>query len=100
MRTSNYSFVADISNDNLPKCITNIEIRKNNSGNVKIESCIDESKSYTLAKTESGLYEFKNNNKIDAGYYFLNFYNADGSISSTYLILISEKSNNYTISFQ
>lgn len=100
LRTNNYAFSANITDDILPKCIANISIQRNESCIAEIVNTINGSEKYILEKqSENGKYSFNTKTPISSGLYFLNIYDTNNNLIETYLVLISSKSNNYTLKF-
>ena len=98
MRTSDFLFTAQITDNILPDCLTKIDIIKANLTSAYIENCKDGNKKYHFEKNDTS-FKLPENTKIPSGYYYLYLQNMDGTIAETYVIFISEKSNNYTLKF-
>ena len=102
IKTSNCTFKQDITNKDIPDCYTSIYIKRNEDCIIKIENTSNSDQIFTLTKVdgEGNSYLLDNDKKISAGYYYLYIYNKDNQLKEMYVILISEKSNNFTINFR
>ena len=102
IKTSNCIFKQDITNKDIPDCYTSIYIKRNEDCIIKIENTSNTDQTFTLTKVdgEGNSYLLDNDKKISAGYYYLYIYNKDSQLKEMYVILISEKSNNFTINFK
>ena len=101
VKTSNYNFTVTVKDTMIPKCIADINISRTSSYKIEIINSIDANIKYRFEiEEETKLYQFKTDTPIASGYYYLNFYDKDNNIIETYLILISNKSNNYTLNFE
>ena len=102
IKTSNCTFKQDITNKDIPDCYTSIYIKRNEDCIIKIENISNTDQIFTLTKVdgEGNSYLLDNDKKISAGYYYLYIYNKDNQLKEMYVILISEKSNNFTINFR
>lgn len=102
IKTSNCTFKQDIVDKDIPDCLTSIYVKRNDNCIIKIESVVNKEQSFVLKKLdgESNTYSLDNNQRIPAGYYYLCIYGEDNKLNEMYVILISEKSNNFTINFK
>lgn len=102
VKTNNYIFNATIKDNMLPKCIADIKVLKSDCSKINIVSTTDSKCSYQfiLLDGTNNEYVYKTNEAMQAGYYFLNMYDKNNALLGTYLILISNKSNNYELNFK
>lgn len=102
VKTNNYIFDVSIKDDMLPQCIADITIFKSNCSKISIINSTQPELSYTLSLVDgtNEKYIYKTNEAMSSGYYFLNMYDKNDVLLETYLILISNKSNNYEINFK
>ena len=99
MRTCNYSFVATIGDKDFNDCYSKISIKRDGVVSAKIVNCADASITYNFIKASDGSIMLSEDIEIPSGYYYLHFNDINGKTNEMYLILISEKSNNYTLIF-
>lgn len=98
---SDYIFKINLTEELLPKTIADITIKNGNSQNYIIENLATQEK-YQFVETQNdiGRFNFKTDTPISSGYYMLRGYDSNSKVNETYIIFISEKSNNYTLTFE
>lgn len=101
VRTNNYQFSAIIKDETLPQCIAEIKVNREISATIEIANTANTKETYRFKRKDGTTNEYQLNivEPMQAGYYFLNFYDNEGILLETYMILISNKSNNTTIDF-
>lgn len=102
VRTSNHTINAEIENSDLAKCKTDIFISRSGNYNIELINATNNEEKFKFEKVDNknNVYQLKNDEVINAGYYLLNFSDENNKLVETYIILISEKSNNYTMEFR
>jgi len=101
LRTNNYLFSANITDNILPQCIAELYVRRNEECLINIMS-IDGNQKYSFEKQvgDSGRYLCKTDVPINSGYYYLNIMDNSNNLLETYVVLVSNKSNNFTVEFK
>lgn len=102
IRTNNCVFAVTVKDSMLPQCIADIKITKTSCSKITLINATDSSISYSfnLVDGTNDEYVFKTDEAMPSGYYFCNMYDKNNALLETYLILISNKSNNLEINFK
>ena len=99
LKTNNYLFSATISDQMLPKCIVDISVKHNAGSSGEIVNVTNDSERFILENDGHNTLLYKTEIPLKSGLYYLNIKDAGGNVIETYLILISNKSNHYALTF-
>ena len=99
LKTNNYLFSATISDQMLPKCIVNISVKHNVGSYGEIVNAVNAGEKFILENDGHNTLSYKTETPLKSGLYYLNIKDAGGNVIETYLILISNKSNYYALTF-
>lgn len=99
LKTNNYLFSATISDQMLPKCIVDISVKHNVGSSGEIVNVANADERFILENDSHNTLSYKTKTPLNAGLYYLNIKDAGGNVIETYLILVSNKSNHYVLTF-
>ena len=101
VKNSDCAFKVDVKDNMLPKCLTDIYIKRSDDVNIRIEHAFNEDVKFAFLnhQSDANRFSFKKETPIESGYYYIYIYTKDNVLKETYVVLISEKSNNYTLTF-